>query len=83
LPASAALGGAAPGGTISAQLGTVKVDDSRLVLANWTATAPATNFVTGGGSTAETITKSRLSYWSGPASAVAGTYTGTVTHSVA
>lgn len=72
VPTSAALGGAAPGGTISAHLGTVKVDDGRLVLANWTATASATNFVTGGGSAAETIAKSRLSYWSGPATATTG-----------
>lgn len=72
VPTSTALGGAAPGGTISAQLGTVKVDDTRLLLANWTATASATNFITGGGSTAETIAKNRLSYWSGPVTASTG-----------
>jgi hypothetical protein len=134
-PASVSLGSAAPGGTVTRQLGTVRVDDTRLLLANWTATVAATNFTTGGGSAAETIAKSLVSYWSGPvtastgagvrvpgqltalnavslanpatafalqavvlststswnptlvvsvpASAVAGTYTGTVTHSVA
>ncbi len=72
VPTSASLGTAGPGGSISAHMGTVTVDDGRLVLANWTATASATNFTTGGGTTPETITKSRVSYWSGPVTASVG-----------
>jgi hypothetical protein len=71
-PATAALGAGSPGGTLSAHLGTVKVDDTRLVLANWTATVSATNFTTGGGTSAETIAKSQVSYWSGPVTASTG-----------
>ncbi|MEV6864458.1 hypothetical protein AB0M44_26050 [Streptosporangium subroseum] len=72
VPTSAALGGAAPGGTISAYLGTITVDDARLVLANWTATVSATNFTTGAGSSAQTVGKGRVSYWSGPVTASVG-----------
>jgi hypothetical protein len=54
-PASASLGSAAPGGTASASLGTVRVTDERPGLAGWTATTFATDFSTGGGTTAETI----------------------------
>ena len=136
-PASAALGSGAPGSTASAQMGTVKVDDTRgALVATWTAKVSSTAFKTGGGTTAETIANTSAQYWSGdktassgtnvflpgqlldankatlgatattafsatggagnnsaswnptfivniPAAAVAGTYTGTVTHSVA
>jgi hypothetical protein len=71
-PASASLGSAAPGGTVSAQLGTVMVDDTRILLANWTSTATTTTFITGAGAPAQTIAKSRVSYWSGPVTASAG-----------
>lgn len=55
-PASAGLGATAPGGTISAGLGTVQVTDDRAGLAvSWTATVSSTDFTTGGGSAAETI----------------------------
>ena len=54
-PASASLGSAAPGGTASASLGIVQVTDDRDGLAGWTATTSATDFTTGGGTTAETI----------------------------
>jgi hypothetical protein len=54
-PASASLGSAAPGGTASASLGIVQVTDNRDGLAGWTATTSATDFTTGGGTTAETI----------------------------
>jgi uncharacterized repeat protein (TIGR01451 family) len=54
-PASADLGAAAPGGTARAQLGVVQVSDDRAGVAGWTATASATDFTTGGGTTAETI----------------------------
>jgi hypothetical protein len=71
-PLSKALGSAAPGGTITAQLGQVEVDDTRLLLANWTATASTTTFKTGAGAPAQTIAKSRVSYWSGPAIVATG-----------
>jgi hypothetical protein len=54
-PASAYLGAAAPGGTLSARLGVVQVTDDRAGVAGWTATTYATDFTTGGGTTAETI----------------------------
>jgi Ice-binding-like/Domain of unknown function DUF11 len=54
-PASATLGPAAPGGTSSASLGMVQVTDERAGLAGWTATTSATDFTTGGSTTAETI----------------------------
>jgi uncharacterized repeat protein (TIGR01451 family) len=54
-PATADLGAAAPGGTASAGLGIVRVTDDRAGLAGWTATVSATDFITGGGTAAETI----------------------------
>jgi hypothetical protein len=136
VPAAVSLGNAAPSGSISAQLGTVQITDTRNSNpANWTVTVSATSFKTGGGTTPETIPTTAVSYWSGgftaksglgtftggqitasdavvlsasrtafthtsgllnnsasfnptliiavPAAALAGTYTGTVTHSVA
>lgn len=67
-------GGGASSGSVS--LGTVTVDDARSALtANWTATVSSTNFLTGGGSAAETIATSQVSYWSGPATATTGVAT--------
>lgn len=55
-PASAGLGATAPGGTVSAGLGTVQVTDNRGSLAvSWTATVSSTSYTTGGGTAAETI----------------------------
>jgi hypothetical protein len=54
-PATADLGSAAPGGTLSAALGTVQVTDDRGFGAGWTATVSATGFATGTGTPAETI----------------------------
>lgn len=72
-PTSANLGSAPIGTTsISAQLGTVTVTASGLVAPSFTATVSATVFVTGGGGPTETISKSSLLYWSGPATAAAG-----------
>ena len=51
VPATASLGSAAPGGTLSAGLGTVQVTDDRGFGAGWTATVSAT----GTGTPAETI----------------------------
>jgi hypothetical protein len=133
---TASLGTAAPGGSVTAHLGTVTITDNRYMVADaWTVTVSSTTFITGGGSAAETVPLTAVSYWSGPilthsglgnfnagqaaasnalalstsrtasthtsgnltsaatfnptliitipAAAVAGTYTGTVTHSVA
>jgi hypothetical protein len=72
VPDTANLGSALPGDTISASLGTVTVDDSRFLIAGWTATVSATNFTTGGGTAAETISKSAVAYWSGTTTAFSG-----------
>ena len=61
-PASASLGSAAPGATASASLGIVQVTDARAGVAGWTATTSATDFTTGGGTTAETIPASDVQY---------------------
>ena len=129
-PAIASLGSADPGGTISANLGTVQVTDNRGFGASWTATVSTTAFTTGRGTPAEIIPAGDASYaisaltqttgsatfgfvpltnlsvapqavvtatnvagntsasWnpliniSVPATAVGGTYTATITHSV-
>ncbi|MCU7827341.1 hypothetical protein [Kitasatospora sp. DSM 101779] len=78
LPTTAGLGSAAPGGTLSAALGSVSVSDGRgLATSTWTATVTATNFTTGTGTPAQTITTANVSYWSGPATATNGTVTTT------
>jgi hypothetical protein len=61
-PASASLGSAAPGGTASGSLGIVQVTDERGGVAGWTATTSATDFTTGGGTTAETIPAPDVQY---------------------
>jgi hypothetical protein len=68
------LGSASVGaGTITAQLGTVSVTDNRgLFLGGWTSTVSASHFTTGGGTAAETINSSNVSYWSGAATASTG-----------
>ncbi|GAA2275371.1 MULTISPECIES: hypothetical protein [Kitasatospora] len=73
VPGSASLGGGAPGNSISGQLGNVTVTDARALLtAAWTASVTSTSFKTGGGTTAETVPTSAVSYWSGTASATTG-----------
>ena len=52
----------APGGTTSANLGTVQVTDDRGFGANWTATVAATAFTTGAGTPTETISVRRVIY---------------------
>jgi Putative Ig domain/Bacterial lectin len=75
-PTSVVLPSAAPGGTTSAQLGTVTVTDRRgISAASWTATVSATTFVTGGATGPETIPLTQVTYWSGPATATTGTGT--------
>jgi hypothetical protein len=72
-PASKALGAGPPNGTITSQLGAVTVSDARGVLnGSWTATVSTTDFITGGGTAAETISKPNVSYWSGAATASSG-----------
>jgi hypothetical protein len=62
-PLAADLGSGAPGDTISGALGAVTVTDDRALLnASWTATAASTDYTTGGGTTAETIPATDLSY---------------------
>ena len=61
-PASASLGSADPGATISANLGTVQVTDDRGFGADWTATVAATAFTTGAGTPPEIISVRRATY---------------------
>jgi hypothetical protein len=78
-PTAASLGSGAPGGTISAPLGTVQVTDNRALLnASWTVTASTSNFTTGTATTAETIPASDANYNPGPV-ATTGTITVTPT----
>ncbi|MEV4323680.1 hypothetical protein ACIBI0_09760 [Microbispora rosea] len=72
LPGSVNLGSGARGGTISASMGTVTVVDSRGGLPPWTATVSATNFTTGSGTPAQTITTANVAYWSGPVTTSSG-----------
>jgi hypothetical protein len=74
VPAVAALSGGTPvtAGSLSATLGTVTVNDSRALGGGWLVTVVGSDFVTGAASAAETISKSRVSYWSGPSTATTG-----------
>jgi hypothetical protein len=76
VPSSATLPAAAPGTTVSAQLGTVTVTDNRaLGSASWTATVTGTAFITGSGTAQQTIPLTQVTYWSGPATAISGSGT--------
>ncbi|MEU7458606.1 hypothetical protein [Streptosporangium roseum] len=67
------IGSGTPGTQISGQLGAVTVSDERAALtATWTATVSGTAFTTGGGTGAETVPTTAISYWSGPATATTG-----------
>jgi hypothetical protein len=70
VPASASLGSASPGNTITSHLGTVTVIDGRTGSKSWTATVSATNFTASGGNT---IARGSVSYWSGPVTVSSGT----------
>ena len=73
---SAVLPNTTPGGTTTAQLGTVSVTDDRgMANASWTVTVTATTFTTGGQTAAETIPLAQITYWSGPATASTGSGT--------
>jgi len=80
LPAQAALAITAPGSknlgsvatgtsSLSAQLGPVTASATGVVTPSFTATVSGTVFTTGGGSANETIPKTSILYWSGPATA--------------
>lgn len=132
VPVSADLGSGAAEGTVTANLGTVSVIDQRAALVgSWTTEAVSSTFVTGAGTSDETISADQVSYQANgpavstgngtpiydggpvsianstpvmvkvdgagnnsstwdpslfvdlPSAAVAGTYAGTITHSVA
>lgn len=74
-PDASDLGSGAVGATLSSPLGAVTVTDDRAELsASWTATASSTDFHTGGGTPAETIPASAVTYTPGTI-----TTTGTIT----
>jgi len=75
-PVSAALGAAAPSGSVAATLGTVTVTDARALLASsWDATVSSTDFMTGDATAAETIANTDVNYWSGSSTATSGSAT--------
>lgn len=75
-PATVSLGAVATGfGTLSAHVGTVVVTAvgiAGVLLPTFNATVSSTSFTTGGGTSAETVPKSSVSYWSGPVTASTG-----------
>jgi hypothetical protein len=74
-PGSVNLGSGLPGTTITGLLGTVTVTDARAALTTaWTATASATNWITGGHTPNETIPATDVTYTPGGI-----TTTGTIT----
>jgi hypothetical protein len=71
-PGPTSLGSAPPSGQITTHLGTVLVDDTRVPGAGvWTATVSSTDFTRTTGPVV-TISRSRMSYWSGPVTANSG-----------
>ncbi|WP_139128706.1 hypothetical protein [Micromonospora humi] len=67
------FGATAPGGTLTGHLGTVEVDDDRLLGGSWTTSVTATSFKTGAGDPTRTIDAGHVSYWSGTATLNVGT----------
>ncbi|QLQ35186.1 hypothetical protein [Micromonospora robiginosa] len=67
------FGATAPGGTLTGHLGTVQVDDDRLLGGSWTTSVTATSFTTGAGDPTRTIGADHVRYWSGPATLAVGT----------
>ena len=77
-PTSATLGSAATGSsTLSAQLGTITVTATGVVAPSFVSTVSASNFTTGSQTANETVAKSAISYWSGPATSTSGLATTT------
>lgn len=76
VPATVDLGSGPTGAnTRSVQMATVTVTASGLLLPSFIATVSSTNFTTGAGTPAQTITKASLDYWSGPVTAFTGAQT--------
>lgn len=76
VPSTSDLGTVASGTTTrSASLGTVTATDTGVLfvlLPSFTASVSSSNLTTGGATSAETIPKANISYWSGPATATTG-----------
>jgi len=69
VPANANLGSASIGATLTAQLGSVTASGSGILGVDVTASVACSDFKTGSGTAAETISKTNVFYWSGPATA--------------
>ena len=70
VPANANLGSASTGtATLTAQLGSVTASGSGVLGVDVTANVVCSDFKTGSGTAAETISKTNVFYWSGPATA--------------
>jgi hypothetical protein len=72
VPGNANLGSATIGGTLTAQLGLVTASAGGILGVQVTASVVCSDFKTGSGSAAETISKNNVFYWSGPATAFVG-----------
>src|SRR5260370_10454261 len=72
VPANANLGSASIGATLTAQLGSVTASGSGVLGVQVTASVACSDFKTGSGTAAETISKTNVFYWSGPATAWSG-----------
>ena len=69
VPANSNLGSASTGtATLTAQLGSVTASAGGILGVQVTANVSCSDFKTGSGSAAETISKNNVFYWSGPAS---------------
>jgi hypothetical protein len=73
VPATATIGTGAPGTTITGQLGTVTVIDTRGAdPASWSASVTSTDFTTGGGGAGHVVLATSVDYASGPSTATTG-----------
>jgi hypothetical protein len=72
VPANANLGSASIGATLTAQLGSVTASGGGVLGVQVTASVACSDFKTGSGTAAETISKTNVFYWSGPATAWSG-----------
>jgi hypothetical protein len=72
VPGNANLGNTTIGGTLTAQLGSVTASAGGILGVQVTANVSCSDFKTGSGSAAETISKTQVFYWSGPATAFSG-----------
>jgi hypothetical protein len=72
VPANANLGSTSIGSTLTAQLGSVTASGGGILGVQVTASVACSDFKTGSGTAAETISKTNVFYWSGPATAWSG-----------